>query len=236
MDLKDKLATKLAQNGSIGSTDVAEFTIPKDVKKEVAGDVKTPLTENATKDPIMKAADDNGAAKSLIDEAATTSALAEPVVISDNDREAFLDAMVSGERFELPFELFNGRIKGRFRSRTQAETNATVAYIGFECRKERIVTGIEYSNRLRNMLLATQVKEINGTAHLPLKPPLLRTADGQNVIEPGWLNQVSYWETQNDGLVNAVYKELQVFERKYWVMVENARDQNFWNPAGSTSK
>ena len=138
--------------------------------------------------------------------------------------------------FELPFSLFNGKIAGKFRSRLQAETNATISYISHECRKERIVTGIEYTNRLRNMLLATQVAELNGTAFLPLKAPLLRTMDGEKVIEPGWLDQVTYWEKQNDGLVNALYRELQIFERKYWVMVENAKDQNFWNPAGSTSK
>ena len=236
MDLKAQLASKLAQNGTIGSTDVAEFSMPKDIKKEVTGSITTPLTEKAANDPIMKAADDEGAAKGLIEETSASSTVAEPVVIDDADREAFLTALVSGNRFELPFSLFNGKIAGKFRSRLQAETNATISYISHECRKERIITGIEYTNRLRNMLLATQVAELNGTAFLPLKAPLLRTMDGEKVIEPGWLDQVTYWEKQNDGLVNALYRELQIFERKYWVMVENAKDQNFWNPAGSTSK
>ena len=237
MDLKDKLAEKLAQGGAIGSTDIAEFSPPpKDGKKDVSGDVETPLTKNAKKDPILKAADDGGAAKALADEVSTASTIAEPVIITDKDREAFLDAMVSGNRFVLPFELFNGKVKGCFRSRTQAETNANISYLSYECRKEKIVTGIEYSNRLRNMLLATQVMELNGIAFIELKAPLLRTQDGEKTIEPGWLDQVTYWEKQNDGLVNAIYKELQVFERKYWVMVDNAKDQNFWNPAESISK
>jgi len=235
MDLKEKLAERLAQGGAIGSADVAEFSTPAKDKKEVSGDVKTPLTENAKKDPILKASNDGGVARALADEV-STSAISEPVVISDKDREAFLDALVSGARFELPFELFRGKIKGRFRSRTQAETGAVISYVSYECRKEKVITGIEYSNRLRNMLLATQVKELNGLAFLPLKDPLLRTMDGEKAIEPGWLDQVTYWEKQGDGLVNAIYKELQIFERKYWTMVDNAGDQNFWNPAGSTSK
>jgi hypothetical protein len=237
MDLKTKLAEKLAQGGTIGSSDVAEFTAPaKDGKKEISGDVKTPLTDNAKKDPVLKAADDGGAAKALADEGSTTSAIAEPVVITDSDREAFLEAMVSGNRFMLPFELFNGKVKGRFRSRTQIETNASISYLSYECRNEKIVTGIEYSNRLRNMLLAAQVMELNEVGFVELKAPLLRTVNGKDVVEPGWLDQLTYWENQNDGLVNAIYKELQIFERKYWVMVDNAKDQNFWNPAESTSK
>ena len=93
---------------------------------------------------------------------------------------------------------------------------------------------MDYSLRLRCMLLAAQVGDYCGTSCDTLAEPLARTVTAEGPKEPGWLKQVEYWEQQNEALVAIVYGELRTFESKYWTMVESAGDQNFWLPVAST--
>lgn len=248
MSLQDKLAKDLA-NGKVdlSAKDVAEFATPKQEKREeVSGDVKAKVPEDAKKDPMVNAgadAEPGQAVDKNVEENPLEpqpledkySALPNEVVVTDKDRELFLAALVSGERFVLPFSIFGGKVTGKFRSRSQAESNGIAARINNETRQGAIGTGMEYSTRIRNMLLAAQLAEMNGVAYEPMKMPYLATKDGETTKEPGWLAQADQWAQMNEGLVSALYHQLQLFERKYWVMVNSADDQNFWNPAESTS-
>jgi len=246
MDLKDKLAADLAKGKvNISAKDVAEFAPPaKDKREAVVGEVKTAVPEEAKQDDMINAGAKVDAGKALDKNVMENpmeplkdvyTSLPDEVVITPDDRERFLQSLISGERFVLPFSTFNGKLQGKFRSRSQIESNAVITRINWECRSERINTGIEYSSRIRNMLLAAQLAELNGVAYELLKAPYQSVKDGEKLTDPGWLAQAEQWETQNEGLITALYKQLQIFERKYWVMVNSADDQNFWNPAESTS-
>lgn len=252
-ELKEKLATEFKEGGRAGlsSADVANFAsgkkLPDKPVEEVTGDVKTHVKADRI-DPMVTVAEDgdtgravaeaapndakSGRIEPLVDTAEEMSAL-ESVVVTESDRELFLDALVSGERFVLPFSTFNGRLSGKFRCRSQAESYAIMQQLNRECREERIFNALEYATRLRNMLLSAQLVELNGDTYVTMQEPLLRTVDGKNVKSPGWLAQVDELEAKNEAIVSALYVELKKFERKYWLMVDKAEDQNFWSPGES---
>lgn len=253
-ELKAKLTEKLNKGGAISSDDIASFAVPDKKAKEPVGDVTVPEAAEAKKDPVMNVANLGDAADGLnkrVDSSAAGTKLTQdivniasdpalasfvPVTITPADRESFIDALITNTRFCVPFELFDGRVRGIIRSRKQSETLAIIARINYELTAlKQNESPVEYAARLRNMLLAAQIAEFNGTKMAELKTPYMRTVNGKDdVQEPGWLSQVDYWLDQHDGLTIAIYTELQKFERKYWTMVKEATNQNFLNPAEST--
>lgn len=254
-DLKAKLQNDLAAGKvTLSSADIAEFNAEQvDKKNEPVPDkVLTDVPKQAKQDELMNAGADGDPGKAIdaevlahrdVEAAANDlsgsreSVDFEQVEITKVDRELFLAALVTGDRFVLPFSLFNGKVTGKFRSRLQAESQAIVAQLNREVTGGQIITTIDYATRMRNLLLATQVAELLDEVHLPLKEPLMQTVTGEKdaTILPGWLGQANLWCEKSEGLISALYSELQLFESKYWVMVNNAREQNFWNPAESTS-
>lgn len=249
--LKEKLSREFKEQGvaKLSSADVAGFVKGETAKtaEPVTGTVDATVSDKKL-DPMVQIADDgkpgeviagkvaaadsNPRVEPLVDTAEEASVLA-VVTVTAADRDAFLDALVTGDRYVQPFSLFNGRITGKLRCRSQAESYAVMQQLNRECREGGVTNALEYSTRLRDMLLAAQVQELNGTEYTELAAPLLQTVDSGKQIKPAWLAQVAYWEAKNEGLIAALYVELKKFERKYWLMVDNADDQNFWNPGGS---
>lgn len=210
-------------NVSLSSADLQAE--PQKAGEPTVGTVKAEAKEY--KDPVMDAAN-KGDLQPIIGIPPVK------VEITQAERDLFLDAVVTGKRFRLTSKLFGDRYTIVFRSRSQAETQAVTAQLMYEMRTTpNMNVEFLYGARLRCMLLAAQVESINGTAYTELAAPLLRTIDGEKTIEPGWLAQANGWQNAAEGLTVAIYTALQEFERKYWTMVENARDQNFWKPAGS---
>ena len=253
-ETKSSLAAKLKKqladgNISLSSSDLADFEQPEDAPKNapVVGDVKTEApTDMRNIDPMVAtgAAGDTGqiVSERLKDTADTTDLLSKLVVtttlpaeitVTETERNLFLDCIIIGKRFELPFSLFDGKVTGKFRSRSQYESSAILARLNWELDQKLIYNIMEYSARLRNMLMAAQVAEVRNTQYVPLQEPLLRTQSGEKITEPGWLDQVVAWTKEHEGLVTALYREFQLFEQKYVLMVNNASNQNFWRPAGS---
>jgi hypothetical protein len=77
---------------------------------------------------------------------------------------------------------------------------------------------------------------VNSVEFPELKAPLMPSynATDKKVDRPAWVDQMLYWQNyENEGVASAIYKQLQLFERKYWVMVGSSVDQNFWQTAGS---
>jgi len=252
--LKDKLKEEFKTSGkaTLSSADLGSFTTPaagdKPTQEEVVGDVDVTATATHV-DPMVTLAEEGDTGKHVgqtvakdagdarIEPLAETQeevTMLERLVLTEAEREAFLDAIVSGNRYVAEFVTFGGRVKGKFRCRSQAESYAIMQQLNRECRSERVNNALEYATRLRNMLLAAQVAEINGEAYTEFNAPLLQTTNGSKVDLPGWLAQVDVWEARNEALIAALYTELKKFERKYWLMVDNAADQNFWNPVEST--
>jgi len=249
--LKEKLQNDIAKgNVHLASGDVADFNAKPRVYEDTKGPAKIKVKkENG--DKLMEAADgepgkiiQNAIGKTAKDEktAATmgtseTGAFDEVEVLED-ERATFLDVLITGDRYIRPFTLFGDKVRGKFRCRTQTESQAIISELNREINDKLIVNALDYSTRLRNMLLAAQVMQFQDEEFPDLQKPLMQTVDSKNdtTIKPGWLNAVDFWQEKHEGLISALYNALQLFEQKYWTMVQHANDQNFWHPAESTSK
>ena len=216
------------------------------------GPVTTAVPPQANNDPLINRAIQSGGkalteANAVVDGvikdsnpsdiAATMLGDDMQVTITDEDRNTFLDALVSGERYIRRFSLFDGRVKGKLRCRSTEESEAIASWFNHGLREAKWKSPLEYAIALRNGLLASQVLELNGVRYPTLATPLYRTPDPaapDKYIDPGWLATAAAWSQKPEPIVAAIYEELRRFERKYWTMVSNATDQNFWHPAEST--
>jgi len=247
MDLKAKLEEQMKTKGEVNinsDTLAREFTAndtvatPKD-NMDTATSVK--LSDKVKNDGMLKASEGSLSTSIAAEmEKIKSAALAQQAVISDLDspdftlditpeeKHIFLDALVSNSRFVLPFSLFNGRYTGEFRTRTQAESYAIFQLVNKELRVGGIENQMGYSMRLRNMLFAAQIKQLNGVDYAEIMEPLLPIVAGDTITAPGWIAQTKIWDAMNDGLLKVLHEELRKFEYKYRTMLENANDQNFW--------
>ena len=202
-----------------------------------------PVDENATvqadvpkaaKDDIFNDADaTNGLHQGLL-----ASYIEDKVDITPDDREAFLQAIVNGGRYERDFELFGGKLKGVFRCRKIAESDGIIAWLNHCINSNVLSARNDYTTLMRNALLAAQVKQLRGLVSEdfpeltgPFGPT--RSTDGKEVTPPGWIGLADAWGERPEALVTAIHKELQKFEKRYWAMIADSANQNFWNPAAS---
>lgn len=243
--LKEKLEQRMQETGKINAGDLAAFSrkgAEEETAKAPEGPVEVPRSKLADTDELMQAAH-TGAGAALNEHAEDTHVdfLTRPppgptVTVTPADREAFLDALITGKRFQREFELFGGKTMLKLRARTQVESQAIIARLKWELDHGLLDTQLDYTVRLRSMLLAAQVEEFDGTAYEPMAEPLRRTEGADGVKEPGWIAQADKWHEMNEATASIAHKVLQEFEAKYWTMIESAGDQNFWNPAASTSE
>ena len=197
------------------------------------GTVTTPVPEEAKSDVFAHA----GVASDL-HQGMTPSFLQEQVDITEEDREAFLRAIVTGGRYERPFTLFGGKLSGVFRCRKIEESDGIIAWLSHCVNNGKADARIEYLTLMRNAVLAAQVKSLRGLVsedfpelQAPYGPT--RSDDGKSVKPPGWVAMAESWGSRPEALVTALHNELQLFEKRYWAMVMDAGNQNFWNPAAS---
>jgi len=261
--LKERLTGNIAGSGSIASGDVASFSRAQEVKKtsedgEVSGVSEVP--QEALDDPIMKAAgampaEDRANAEAKENTASATDAMSEEMAraavamgvelpetieVTEAEKEIFLDSIVSGGRFRLPFSVFGGRVTGVMQSRLNAETRAMLSEIHRAWAAKELDSMIDYTSRFRYACFRFQIAEIYdaelAVPEAPLKA-VLSVADGKTVTTPPkWVEESEVmFGSYPDGVITALYKELVIFEKKYWTMVNNSADQNFWHPGGSSS-
>lgn len=171
-------------------------------------------------------------------DSATDAPKDDEVVVTQEEKDAFIDAVIRGVRYEAPFSLFGGRVRGVFRGRTNEESTAIDAYSRAAVRDGLVTTNYEFSNLIRLCLLTASVKEMDGTAYpeMPKGRALFKSVDPKTGadVDPEWLGMLAYWRTRPDALVSALMSELMVFESKYWKMASRARDENFWKTGAST--
>ena len=258
MPIDHKLKEALRNAGQDGGKVVFGSGAPEPVvpagttMAAVTGDVKASVPKIANSDPLVNAAvGDVGSTVANV--AADTGQIfsdslvqppeheeyTEKVVLTEAERDAFLDALLSGKRYVQKFSLYNGRITGKLRCRSLVESEAVAAWMAGLLTGGAPITALEYAIKVRNALLAAQVLELNGTRYPELQAPLYPVKNGDAITPPGWIAAADAWSKNTDGktpeaVVAAVYEELRTFERKYWTMVVHARDQNFWQPVEST--
>lgn len=157
------------------------------------------------------------------------------VEITEEDRNAFLDAVVNGERMTRPFSIFGGKLTGTIRARTAPETRAMVSVIKKWMDSGHVNTKADYDAVHMPAVLTAQIAELNGTEYPCIREPLMYSVDGDgNDIDPGWLPMWKKWYDKPEGIIVGLFEAVKRFEYKYWTMVGRAEDQNFWSPAEST--
>ena len=242
--LKEKM--REFEAGKVGSVKVTGADLAADggtseAGKEGGGPTQGTVQADVPKEATEDAFSHAGATADL-HQGMIPTFLQNKIDITEEDREAFLRAIVSGDRYERPFSLFGGKLSGVFRCRSIAESDGIIAWLSYCVNHGKADARIEYLTLMRNAILATQVKSLRGmvSEDFPeLKEPYgpTRVADGDKgdrIVEPGWVAMAKSWGNRPEALVTAIHNELQMFERRYWAMVMDAGNQNFWNPAAST--
>ena len=157
----------------------------------------------------------------------------EELKITPQEKMAFIDAMITGERYRQTYTLFGGKITMTIRSRLTDETKAFYQLIQHSLNTKN--PEIEYSSGDMSLFpLVVQIEELNGVKFPELKTPYTYTMSNGETNPPGWLEDFRNWKKRPEGLLNALIERVQLFEYKYWVMVKEAGSKNFWNTDTST--
>lgn len=151
------------------------------------------------------------------------------IVITPEDKAAFIDSVVNNTRFERDYSLFGGKLTVTIRSVTADEVNALASWA---FKKAVDDPTWHMSGQGRKHLLAAQVAKFNGTVIPPLKEPLFPTldGDGKTVKNPGWVESASFWTDKGAAVVDAIINCIADFDRRYSTLCKKAEDSNFWAP------
>lgn len=254
-DIKARVAQKLRDSGGLSARDIATYTAPPREKPAVDPMTVTSTVDKLPKaaeyDPAIAAADTPTSGEQLAEDIAKTAEppptapdmldLAEPLAITPDDKQRFLEAVIYGTRFIRPFSIFGGKVTGSIRSRTARESHALMAELRRQYLAGEIAGDIDYGDRQRWAALRFQVQEVNGTEYPPPQEPLLAQKEldnGKAVVKPPiWVAEAATFFSKNESeaFVAALYREVNKFEKIYWALVNHASDQAFWQTEGVTS-
>lgn len=225
MDAREAIEQKLEKEGAISSADVAGFEKPQ------AQSVEKNLAESAvverekTRDKLILAAGD---AERVLPAGAAT------IEVTPSDKSAFLAALIGNDRMKLTMSRFGGKLSITVRSRTVRETDAIVKQLQRESRAGKFNAQLDQTIRLRTLVMAFQVAELNGTEYPEHAEPLVATAKpGEDDVTPVWVKFADAWYDKGDAINAAAWGCVQEFEDKYWMMTENAAKTDFWQPVAS---
>ena len=195
---------------------------------ETKTDIQAPVPEEAFKDPLTQ--DSKSKTQGLVLPEESPTFLKETVKITPEDRNVFIDAVLTNSRFTLPFTLYGGRVRGLFRSRTLREHDAVVAMVRNRMLQTPDLPESEFYRYLRACVLAVQVQMLGSQEYPEPEEPLFRR---DNNPVP-WETSIDNWLAlgdRNPALVVPLFSALQDFERKYWALIASANDPNFFEPA-----
>ena len=89
-----------------------------------------------------------------------------------------------------------------------------------------------FSLRLRLMLMALQIDELNGVSYPDADTlgPLMPVYVDKKLVQPAWLDRLGIIGKLPEAVFEAIWQCLYEFELKYWTLVRHSRDQDFWLP------
>ena len=209
-EVKLKLQKHLETKGSFGSNDMAAFT------SELAGG------EDAPKEEEKK------------DRSSAFDTDLPNDVVSDEDKAAFLDAVCRNKRYERPFSLYGGRVRGVIRSRLISESTGISATSEWLRLTDATDSPFVNARNMRMAMFRFQLKSLNGVGYEPPAGPYspVKSAKTGEVVPPAWIAEAEkLFGDMDDGMSDAVHEEIKAFERLYWLMSEKASEPNFWPPA-----
>ena len=225
-NLNEFVQDKLKNSGTISGTDVAQFSAgqPADtssgVDAAIEEDTEASLTD--TKDPVIAQAKKD-----------TLGHTTKKVVVSADDKDAFIKALVNNTRFTRAYSCVGGAVRLVLRTKTIDESNALVAAFTKDIRSGNYATSVEQTTRLRSLLMVFQVAELNGVQYTPPEAPLVTCVSDAGTQQPAWLERVAQFDTLSDGLHSVIWGCIADFEDRYWTMVEQANNSDFWQPGES---
>lgn len=153
----------------------------------------------------------------------------EEVVITPEDKKAFIDAVVSNVRFTKEYVVFGGRMKARLRSLTSDEVNALASWTAKKGAAD--ASGL-MAGRYRKYLLAAYIESLDGVEMPPMEEPLYETlgSDGKTVNPPGWVDRCKFFDSMDYGKFQVLVSLVRKFDNLYSAMCKKASDENFWLP------
>jgi len=156
------------------------------------------------------------------------------VKVTQEQKDAFIDCLVSGDRYRESFTRFGGKLLVTVRSRTSDETSAILSYLR---RKTLRNDSIDiYSTYVRRAIVAAQVEEVNGVKYDVLKKPYYFVETPEGLTVPGWEEQMDMWGEKPEQVFSTCADCVIEFEARYWHMMSHASDENFWKPGESTGE
>jgi len=153
--------------------------------------------------------------------------------ITPADKAAFTDALITNTRMTIKTQRVGGRYTLAIRSRTVRETDAVIRQLQLEARKGLFTSTMDQKLRIRSMLMVFQVAELNGVEYSVPSEPLCHTVTDAGEVPPTWLERADAWYNLGDAPHAIIWECVQDFEDKYWIMVEQAKSADFWQPAAS---
>lgn len=161
------------------------------------------------------------------------------LVISPAEKRQFLEqAILNGGRYTWCFECMGGAVRAVFRTRSSEEMSAIVAQTTKELRTGIIASEERFATALVRRLLVCQLERLNDVDYPHLAAPLFETvrvdtATGKTEhVMPGWITQAEELFPKSEALAEVLMGGLREFELRYQLMLEQARDVDFWKPVG----
>lgn len=201
-----------------------------DVKKE--SKIEAP-GDSVTADVVEKASSVESPESNVYKTINREQYRAEELVITPKEKQAFLDSLVTGGRYTQAYDIFGGRVHVVVRNRTTDETNAMYAYVRYALSRPGN-TAASVDSQLPFVPLVAQIEEINGVKYPEMKAPYTFVEDKGVTTEPGWYEDFLAWVKKPEGLTSALVNRIQLFEYKYWTMVKEASNADFWKTDTST--
>jgi hypothetical protein len=193
----------------------SDFIPSKEVKSDLAADV----AQNDHPEFIVDVA---------VAGLADTKVDPDSLEITSKMKDKFVESVITGERFTQSYKFLNGKVEVTFRNRSIEEDRAILQNLAYLERIGNIKTRLDYQDRLRISLLASQVATFNDMDFPTLAAPLAYTVDGTDVVPPGWEKQEQFWSAQSPALIVMLIKQLKIFESIYWTLTSKASVENFW--------
>lgn len=198
------------------------------------------VEEHLASDPFLAAASGDGQkyhedARLTSDEGGFALAGTE-VKVEEQHKAAFVESVLTGRRYVETFSLLGGKLVIRVRSRSTEETEAIQAYVRKNASSGALLTDYDYSSLMRKLLAVAQVEEINGVKYPEMARPLFFTEDEEGRTPPAWEGLLGAWSAKPEYILSMVTKCILEFEARYWHLIKNVDDVNFWEPGESTGK
>lgn len=241
--LKERIATK---QGTITGSDLAaavgnaaEAETGPTVDEGLDTETVVPASElPSTKlDDVLGAESDKASGTAAAALAALTEKKKDALVITPAEKRQFLEqAIIGGGRYTWNFECLGGALRAVFRTRSSEEMNAIATQTAKELRTGVIASDERFVAVLVRRLLVCQLERLNDVELPRLAEPLFETvrvnaATGKTEhVMPGWLTQVEEIFPKSEALAETLMGGLREFELRYQLMLEQARNVDFWKP------